>query len=81
MEYKHILVINYTLFNGMTTKLGEKKWKGSEKNKKQTSSTKERTLAFSIPPPTTFLFDQSYVNCAILTKYLKTKEKKWDEEV
>ena len=50
VEYKHILVINYTLFNGMTTKLGEKKAKGEWKEQK-TNVFPKRTYASVLDPP------------------------------
>ena len=75
MEYKHILVINYTLFNGMTTKLGEKKAKGEWKEQK-TNVFPKRTYASVLDPPSHhFPFWSKLCELRHIDKILKNERK------
>ena len=51
MEYKHILVIRYTLFCGISTKMEKKSERGVRGTKNKRFPPKERALASSIPSP------------------------------
>ena len=74
MEYKHILVIRYSLFSGMTTTMGEKSERGVKGTKDKRLPPKERWRPQSpLPPPLPFcmeLCEMSHVE-----KTLKKLEK------